>query len=127
MMTAEQWQRWSRLGAVVVLGLAAGAAIRYLFFDTNTINWLCEGGRGPWWCNVRRGLKVVLQWQGLSLIAIGVALYAYATGRFRPVLLAAGLGAAGLFLYAPEISGAALLLAALRLVRPPATPETEPS
>ena len=59
-----------------------------------------------------------VQWQGLSLTALTVALYAYATGHFRPVLLAAGLGAAGMFLYAPELSAAALLLAALRLVRP---------
>jgi hypothetical protein len=111
-------RRWLKLGLVVGIGLGLGALVRYQVFDTNTLNWLCEGGRGPWWCAVRRAAKTVLQWQGLSLTALAVALYACWRGRFAALLTAAGLGAAGLFLYAPELSAAALLVAGLRLLRP---------
>ena len=118
MRTSDEQRRWARLLLAVAAGLTAGALVRYQVFDTNTLNWLCEGGKGPAWCDVRRGAKTVLQWQGLSLVALAIAGFAYVTGRLRPILLAAGLGAAGIFLYGPELSGTALLVAALRLVRP---------
>lgn len=118
MRTSDKQKRWASLFIAVAAGLIVGAFVRYQVFDTNTLNWLCEGGKGPLWCDIRRGAKTVLQWQALSLIALASAVSAYVTGQLRPILLSAGLGAAGIFLYGPELSGAALLIAALRLVRP---------
>lgn len=116
-MTAAERRRWLGLALAVAVGLVAAALLRYQVLSSRTLNWICEGGAGPWWCGVRRAVNAALYAQGFGLAGFGLAVYAAL--RRRSLLVAAGgLSAAGILLWSPEISAAGLLLVALRMVRP---------
>lgn len=107
----------------VLLGLAAGFAVRHLLVQAPELAWACGSLDRPWWCGVREGIIVVFRWQGLGVLATivgAIALLRWRLGEIDGQKLA-GLamvaGAAGLLLYAPELSAAGLLLGAFRLLR----------
>lgn len=118
-MAAERWRGWLRFAAVVGGGLAVAALLRYQVLTSQPLNWICEGGAGPWWCAVRRLANALLRAQVLGGIGLAAALYAVCRGGPAALGTAAALGAAGVLLWSPELSAAAVLLVALRLARPP--------
>lgn len=101
-------------------GLAAGALLRYGVVQSPELGWRCGAIDAPGWCAVRHGLLVGLRAQAMGVFAAVLGLWALLSRRaHRPLLIAAaGLGAAGLFLYSAELSAAAVLLALLRAQRP---------
>lgn len=107
----------------IVLGLAAGFAVRYLLVEAPELAWACGSLDKPWWCGLREGIIAALRWQGLGLLAAIMGAFAllrrplnsFASGKLAGLAILSG--AAGLLLYAPELSAAGLLLGSLRLLR----------
>lgn len=118
-MAAGRRGCWLRFAAVVAAALAFAALFRYQVLTSQSLNWICEGGGGPWWCALRRLVNAWLRAQVLGVIGVAAALYAVCRGGPAALGTAAALGAAGVLLWSPELSAAAVLLVALRLARPP--------
>ncbi len=120
---SEAYRRLAASAALMTLGFLAGIAARYLFVQTPELAWACSGADDPWWCALREALIEAFRWQGLGLIAIVAGAIALlrrtqtAAGGHLAAALAMATGAAGLFLYAPELSAAGLLLGLLRMTR----------
>jgi len=118
------YRRLATMLGLVALGLGVGFAFRHLVVQVPELAWVCGGAAKPWWCGVREGFIAVLRWQGVGIMAVVAGAVALlrrpAAAAQAPVLaiLAMAAGAAGVLLYAPELSAAGLLLGAFRLVRP---------
>jgi hypothetical protein len=108
-------------------GLAAGAAVRYGLIEPASLGWACQVADPPFWCPPRRILIMALQWGALGGVALAVALLALLGAGRRTALIAAGLGAAALFLYGAGAGSVAVLLSLLRALRLPAAALPLPS
>ncbi len=115
-MTDAQ-RAWMRLALIFVLGLAAGAAVRYMLIETPALAWACSGVDRPGWCLWREGLILTLRYQVVGAAAALAGFIALFAGRRRPAAFAIGAGGAGLLLYAPELAAAGLLAGALARLR----------
>lgn len=108
---------------LIGFGLGVGFALRYFLVQAPELAWACGATAKPWWCGLREGVISVFRWQGLGLIAVvagALALFrrgSAANTRTRAAGVALMTGAAGLLLYAPELSAAGLLLGSLRTAR----------
>ncbi|MFO1127467.1 MAG: hypothetical protein U1E66_03400 [Rhodospirillales bacterium] len=115
-MTDTQ-RAWMRAALILAIGLAVGAAVRFLIVQVPALAWACGGAARPWWCPWREGLILALRYQAMGIVAVvagAVALFGDRRGMAR---LAIGLGGAGLLLYAPELAGAGLLAGAMARLR----------
>ncbi len=101
-------------------GLAVGAAVRYGLIEPASLGWACQVADPPLWCLPRRILIMALQWGALGGVALAVALLVLLGAGRRMALIAAGFGAAALFLYGAGSGSVALLFALLRALRLPA-------
>lgn len=104
--------------AVAIAGLAVAAAIRYLAIEPDAVARICTAmGERPWWCTVHRGTVITFQSGILGIASLAGGVIAILGGRWHFVLLATGLGAAGLVLYSAGPAAVAVILGLLCAVR----------
>ncbi len=103
--------------AAAALALAAAAIVRYALIEPVAIAHLCGAPEAPWWCAPRAAAAFVLDAGALGFGAIAAGAAAILTRSSAWALAAAGLGAAGLVLYAAVTGAVGFLLGLLVLAR----------
>ena len=103
--------------AIVAAAMAAAAIVRYGLIEPPHFAWACQSLEAPWWCPLRTGGVAGLRFGALGIAALVCGLFALMRPGPRMAWAALGLGAAGLVLYAPELSAGGALLGALVLLR----------
>lgn len=124
-------------GAPILAGLAAtgvGVALarflRYRLIEPVAITELCLV-ETLWWCPLRTGLIIFMQWGGIGWLAgalVVLALIGRGTGRggiaVAAAILAMAAGGVGLVLYNATLAGLALVLGGLVLAGRPLQRQT---
>ena len=103
--------------AIVAAAMAAAAIVRYGLIEPPHFAWACQSLEAPWWCPLRTGGVASLRFGALGIAALLCGLVALMRPGRRMAWAALGLGAAGLVLYAPELSAGGALMGALALLR----------
>ena len=103
--------------AIVAAVMAAAAIVRYGLIEPPHFAWACQSLDAPWWCPLRTGGVASLRFGALGIAALVCGLVALMRAGRRMAWAALGLGAAGLVLYAPELSAGGALLGAMVLLR----------
>ncbi len=103
---------------LVTAAAALAALLRYLVIEPEGLAHLCSAAAAPWWCAPRAAAITAFSSGALAIAAVGAGVLAIVTRRRGAGWAAAGLGAAGLVLYAVEAGAVALLLGLLALARP---------
>jgi hypothetical protein len=108
----------------LAIWLAACFGLRFAFMEDSQWVGVCAESAGPWQCQLRSALGLMIHWRVLAWAALLPAVL----GFFAPGRLGQGLAAIGLFfalpalvLYTASLAVFALVIAALRLVRAPPT------
>lgn len=108
------------------LWLAGSYGVRYVLMEDPQWVGVCLEQATAWSCQVRSMLGLMIHWRVLAWTALGLALLAMCVpGRagWRVAVMALLFGIPALVLYTASMAVFAVVLAALRLVRPaPRTP-----
>jgi len=104
--------------AAATVATAGGWAVRVWLLEVPAIGWRCAADAAPAWCPLYAGFGWLLRSHGLGALALATAIIAFFASSRLAVLAAAAAGALALMLYNAELGAAAVLLAALRAVRP---------
>lgn len=122
---AALWGEARALGGVLLCALCALVAygIRYGFVEPEAMGAACERAQ-PWWCPLRTGFIVFTEWQGFGWLSIALAAGALLALQARRATstrwLSVGAlvaGGFGMVLYNATLSVAAVVIAALCLIR----------
>ncbi len=103
--------------ATVAIALALAASVRYALIEPLAIAHLCGAPGAPWWCAPRGLAAGALHAGALGVGAIAAGVVAILARSSAWALAAAGLGAAGLVLYAAAAGAVGCLLGLLVLAR----------
>ncbi|MFS0826168.1 hypothetical protein [Pseudomonas phoenicis] len=110
------------VSVVLALGalLAASYGVRYALMEDARWVGACTGGAGPWQCQVRAGLGLLIHFKAIAGAALAFALLAQVLGGRSgrvSALLALLFGVPALVLYSASLAVFAVVLGGLRLVR----------
>ena len=94
-----------------------GYALRVGLVELPRLAWTCQSVAPAWWCPLRFAVVEGLRFGALGFAAFACGLVAILRGGRQTALVAIGLGAAGLVLYAPEPAAGGALLGAMALLR----------
>jgi hypothetical protein len=103
--------------ALVAAVVATAAIVRFGLIEPPRFSWACQTVDAPWWCPLRIAGIASLRFGVLGIAALVSGLVALLSCGRRMAWAALGLGAAGLVLYAPELSAGGALLGAMALLR----------
>lgn len=119
--------------AATGVGVALARVLRYRVIEPIAITELCLT-EAPWWCPLRTGLIVFMQWGGLGWVAgalVVLALIGRAAGggtvAIAAAVLAMAMGGVGLVLYNATLAALALVLGGLVLAGRPLQRRTHES
>ena len=103
--------------ALVAALVATASIVRFALIEPPHFAWACQSVDAPWWCPLRMAGIASLRFGALGIGALACGLVALLRSEHRMAWAALGLGAAGLVLYAPELSAGGALLGAMVLLR----------